>query len=349
MKQFLFLWSFMIFSFSSKAQDFQFTQFWNSPQAINPAFTGDMRNSDRFSVFNNNGWQLSDDYASHAKIQHQLGFAFKSKAWKNDVWAVGAQAHYMNSDYKWRPNWSGPTEAAASISLAYHKKLNNSEDKQHYLSLGVETLLSQINTLDRWPGVYWGYQFYCSSCPPPPVYSLQKKILNVNLGLAWTYKTAKSYYQVGIIAAHLNQSQAPFPVAEGEIALFPNYRFGLQSFVKQHLSDKWALTSQFNFNLQQALPRESNYSKEWQYYLKSPHLQLGAEYQLHPDWSLSYSFGSAAQISTPRYYQINLINNFGFRYKNLDVQMSLTLMDSFPIDYARYQFALGLVYHWGGI
>jgi hypothetical protein len=352
MKEFLVILSFISLSISTYAQDFQFTHFWNNPQRLNPALTGDLSSDHSWSINSSNEWTPYRSIARSHQVNHQLGLSYKFRITKYDYLSVGNQSFYRNNSYRLRNDLLGnpmaPINVETALALAYHKRLNPKNDQQQqYLSLGVESSLGQLNS-------YWNWDLpfptYFGNTPSSPLYYHEKKLLNFDLGMAWILKKGKSFYQAAISISNLNQSQEPFPVPNGYIAVYPPIRYAFQARIYHQLSEKWGFRTQLAFDLQKAFPREVIIDNPFAFRLP---LYIGAAYSLNKNASLFYDLGLSVQerMNHQLWGVSDLVNNLGFRYKNLEIQFAYTFEFLHRRSFRRHApssgFVLGMSYRWG--
>ncbi|MDX2003383.1 MAG: PorP/SprF family type IX secretion system membrane protein [Chitinophagales bacterium] len=134
MKQFLLLVVFIFSCIVSKAQDYRFSQFYNSPLNLNPALTGKVDASFRVAFNYRNQWfNVADKpYITYA------GSFDAPILLKKDALGIGLQI--VND----RTNNGIYNHIVINASFAYHKAIG----KKHSLTLGLQGGYSQRN-LDR--------------------------------------------------------------------------------------------------------------------------------------------------------------------------------------------------------
>ncbi|MBC7388316.1 MAG: PorP/SprF family type IX secretion system membrane protein, partial [Opitutaceae bacterium] len=115
-------------AYSVNAQDFHFSQFYNSPLTLNPALTGRIREDFRVGIIHRNQWKaINSAYVTSAVF---ADINFIKNPFKLDMWGVGLVA--MNDEIG-----DGMfSNQNIGLSLSGTKTLD--ELKRHKLSIGVQ-------------------------------------------------------------------------------------------------------------------------------------------------------------------------------------------------------------------
>ncbi len=121
---------------SAAAQDVHFTQYFTSPLTLNPANTG-LVNCD---------WRISSNYRNQWSSVNSTGYQTGTLSFdlatlrgklNGDALGVGVMMLYDKSGTGSLQN------ITTGLSLAYHKRLSDDEDKPRNLSIGVQGYLTQ--------------------------------------------------------------------------------------------------------------------------------------------------------------------------------------------------------------
>ncbi|MFN0013613.1 MAG: PorP/SprF family type IX secretion system membrane protein [Saprospiraceae bacterium] len=121
-----------------RAQDQHFTQFYASPQMLNPALTGAFEGRYRVSAIYRDQWRrMLDEPIRTFAVAGDLRFDPPGKATTND--AIGLGLAFFND----KVNVVDFSTTQIAISLAYHKSLD--VDGRQYLTLGLQGGLTQRN------------------------------------------------------------------------------------------------------------------------------------------------------------------------------------------------------------
>ncbi len=116
-------------AYSLNAQDFHFSQFYNSPLTLNPALTGRIKEDFRVGIIHRNQWKAINSAFVTSAVFADINFI--KNPFKLDMWGVGLVA--MNDEIG-----DGMfSNQNVGISLSGTKTLD--ELKRHKLSVGIQT------------------------------------------------------------------------------------------------------------------------------------------------------------------------------------------------------------------
>lgn len=188
----------MCISTSVKGNDPYFTQFFNSPLNLNPAYTGTANGSLRFNFNYRNYLYALSSYETYSFAMDMPLFENK---WKGDFIGLGL---IVNNDV----SGASVNRINALLSMAYHKAIGKNGNQ--YLSVGFQGGIIQndanfsgLSTQSQWvPGV--GYD---PSLGNGENFSMEKVLVpDLNVGLLWyMFIGDRSMLYLGISAAHLTE------------------------------------------------------------------------------------------------------------------------------------------------
>jgi len=184
---------------SLAAQDVHFSQFYNAPLLLNPAYTGKINGTFRAGVIYRNQW--------FGGVNNRTTFSTPMASFdlpirlKNGD-AVGVGGYFIND----RSSGGLLSRVQVVVTGAYHKGFG--KDNNHSLSLGFQAGFNQ-RRVDR-AGMNFstmlaadGYSFD-QSLPSQENFGRSTNNFDVNTGLAWSSKVSKKFYfSVGVSAYNL--------------------------------------------------------------------------------------------------------------------------------------------------
>lgn len=196
----------------AKSQDIHFTQIINTPMLINPANTGAFDAEHR--VFGNYKSQWRNISKSYLTYGLSYDMSILKKHLRGGKLGIGIQFFHD------RAGINMFTQTYATLSLAYHLKVNRS----NFISTGIQAGINQ-NTIDE-SNMQWDSQYdpnapdgYNSGLPSGETLSYSKKLTgDVSAGMAWSYNsspgTLSSYdarrFTVGVSLFHINRPRQSF-------------------------------------------------------------------------------------------------------------------------------------------
>ena len=200
-KVFCFLTGLIALSPALRAQDPHFSQYYKSPQTLNPAMTGYFNGDYRFIGNYRQQWMaVGDPY-----ITASVGFDTKlmRKKQVNDVFALGVNGLYDKSLN------GGLKSTFVSGSLAYTKAL----DQKNKFGLGFQfTYATRFIYMDK---LTFATQFNGTGFDPnlPSMENAgvqEQGYFDVNTGLLYVHSAPKTEVYVGVSAYHINQPRVGF-------------------------------------------------------------------------------------------------------------------------------------------
>jgi len=205
----------IILSVFAMGQDFQFSQFYNSPLNLNPALTGSINGKERVIVnYRNLRSQVlgEDSYKTYAlSFDHRMNL--KSGNYIG-LGIAGISDRVGELDY-------GLTQGNLSFSFAKIISRADSASTSHKLIGGIQIGLARRSidlTNARWPSQFESFDF----APPPDLDGFMPDFLHpdLNFGLTWVSKfsTRKSLH-LGLTAFHINEPNISFFKNESEVPL----------------------------------------------------------------------------------------------------------------------------------
>ncbi len=124
----LFVLILYIFSYNSQAQDYKFSQFYNSPLNLNPAFTGKINSLYRFVANYRLQYLPLQSPSPFNTLSASADFGLFRDQLRGDIFGVGI---IFNNDRQ-----TAIRSNTALLSVAYHKGIGRKLN--HYLSFGVQ-------------------------------------------------------------------------------------------------------------------------------------------------------------------------------------------------------------------
>lgn len=241
-----------------QGQDYKFSQFYNSPLNLNPAFTGKIKSLYRFVANYRMQYFTLQSPSPYNTLSASADFGLFRNQLRGDIFGVGLM---VSNDRQ-----TAIKSNQLYVSLAYHKGMG--KKKNHYLSAGA-----QIGFLQRridLNSLYFADQFdqnnYTFSLQTAELskFTTDKYIkMNVNLGLFWSsnFNRFLSAYG-GVSFFNIVQPQESFFSADNERKFRYNAHLGLvyqvkklmlispnAMFMQQSKFMQWIVGSSFGFNL----------------------------------------------------------------------------------------------------
>jgi type IX secretion system PorP/SprF family membrane protein len=251
---------FVIFTFSvfiTNAQDYKFSQFYNSPLNLNPAFTGKINSLYRFVANYRLQYLPLQQPSPFNTLSASADFGLLRDQLNNgDIFGVGI---LFTNDRQ-----SAIRSNTAMLSLAYHKSLG--KDGNHYLSAGF-----QVGFLQRFVDLgnlafatqFTGTGFDLSLNNQENFAQNRFFKPNINVGLFWSSQFTKT---IGVYAGgsvfNVLKPQDSFFKSDNERALRFNAHAGMMidinrfvlispngMYMTQAKAQQWIAGSSFSFNL----------------------------------------------------------------------------------------------------
>ncbi|MCB9034548.1 MAG: PorP/SprF family type IX secretion system membrane protein [Chitinophagales bacterium] len=246
----------LFLSQSLLAQDYKFSQFYNSPQNLNPALTGKLKSLYRVVANYRTQYFTVQSPAPYSTLSASADFGLLRDQLNDDILGVGIVfSHDRQSVIK--------TNTMA-ISAAYHKGIGYK--KNHYISAGFQVGFTQ-RSVDQ-NNLYFEDQFnatdFAFNNPTAEVFDQYKFIKpNINLGLFWSSnftKTVSGY--IGMSMFNILSPRETFLASNNERKFRYNVHLGSiiqvkklmiispnAMFMQQGKNMQWIAGSQFGFNL----------------------------------------------------------------------------------------------------
>ncbi|MBK9736714.1 MAG: PorP/SprF family type IX secretion system membrane protein [Saprospiraceae bacterium] len=211
----LFLGIFFLSLIKINAQDLHYSQFYNSPQNINPALTGVFNGDHRFMLSLRDQWRFVPVPWFTLSGSYDRQFYFKN----SDKHFIGGGINF-NHD---RQGDSRLNLTSMNVAGAYHRLLT----KHHIVSLGLTLgfasrgFNSQTLTWDK----QWDGDVFNSTLPTGESFSSLERInfLETGLGLNYRYqKHSRTYVDLGASVLHITKPKTAF-VASDDITLPRRY------------------------------------------------------------------------------------------------------------------------------
>lgn len=244
--------------FKSTAQDYKFSQFYNSPLNLNPALTGKINSLYRFVANYRVQYLPLQSPSPFNTLSASADFGLLRDKLKGDIFGVGV---LFTNDRQ-----TAIRSNTMMVSLGYSKSLG--KDKNHYLSAGV-----QVGFLQRYldyGNLVFGNQFdtlnfrFDLRRSNGELFTTGRYFKpNLNLGIFWTSnftKTIGAYAGVSIF--NIIKPQDSFFKSDNERAMRFNAHAGLFIDVKRKVlispngmymfqakAQQWIAGSSFSFNL----------------------------------------------------------------------------------------------------
>lgn len=246
------------FRLSSNAQDYKFSQFYNSPLNLNPAFTGKINSL--FRVVANYRIQylpLQSSPTPYNTLSASADFGLLRDKLKGDIFGAGI---LFTNDRQ-----TSIRSNVAMVSLAYHKSLG--KNKNHYLSVGTQIgftqrtldnnliFANQFDTINNFFNTRWpNYENFATGKYFKP---------NLNLGLFWSSNFNKMLgAYAGVSIFNILKPKDTFFKSDNERAMRFNAHAGLfidinrfvlispnGMYMFQAKAQQWIAGSSFSFNL----------------------------------------------------------------------------------------------------
>lgn len=240
------------------AQDYKFSQFYNSPLNLNPALTGKINSLYRLVANYRIQYIPIQSPSPYSTLSASADFGLLRDKLKGDIFGVGV---LFTNDRQ-----TAIRSNTFMVSLGYNKSLG--KDKNHYLSVGA-----QIGFLERYldyGNLTFGNQFDAANSrfdlrmPNGELFGTGKYFKpNLNLGLFWSSnftKTIGAYAGVSIF--NVIKPKDSFFKSDNERAMRFNAHAGLFIDIKKFVlispngmymfqakAQQWIAGSSFSFNL----------------------------------------------------------------------------------------------------
>jgi type IX secretion system PorP/SprF family membrane protein len=187
-----------------QGQDPHFSQYFASPQTLNPAMTGYFKGDYRFSAnFRQQWWSLGAPFVTSTFSYDTKLLQLKVKS--NDIFAAGIMGLYdqsMSGGFK-------NINIAAAVS--YHKAFD--ADGTNSLAIGFQgTYASRVidyNSLD-FANQFNGSGFDTNIPSNESFAHTRKSYLDINTGLLYTYKTENTELYIGTSLYHITRPDISF-------------------------------------------------------------------------------------------------------------------------------------------
>ncbi len=232
-----------LLTFSSvHAQDLHFSQFYNSPQNINPALTGLFHQDKRFVA------NLRSQWASVPVPYQTSSLAYDQKILNdgrlgNDIFGAGLFLNYdIAGDAKMQTTQFGG-------NIAYTRQLS----KMHFLSGGFRVLVAQRRfdiTALTFDNQFIDGTFIPTASTGEDFSNFNYSYVDLGAGINWLFQISKRMkFHFGMSVLHLNQPRATF----FENSDFRQYRrWNLHLDATVQLADKIDLMPAAIFSMQEA-------------------------------------------------------------------------------------------------
>ncbi len=198
------------------SQDIHFSQFYMSPLTLNPAMTGVLDCTQRFSVNYRNQWAgVAKNYAYNTIA---ASYDRKFTAFRRDYWGLGAN---LFGD---KAGASRFTTAMVKLSGSFSKYLGGNREYSHYLVFGVEAGYgNRFFALDelRFPIQHDGRGGFAANIPNGETMFGDQSIFygDIGAGLLWfiNWHNGGSFY-IGGVYSHINKPNQSFAADNGQAA-----------------------------------------------------------------------------------------------------------------------------------
>ncbi|HND82108.1 MAG TPA: PorP/SprF family type IX secretion system membrane protein [Chitinophagales bacterium] len=246
----------LIFTFQTNAQDYKFSQFYNSPLNLNPAFTGKINSLYRFVANYRVQYLPLQSPSPYNTLSASADFGVLRDKLKGDIFGVGV---VFTNDRQ-----TAIRTNTMMFSLAYHKSLG--KQKNHYLSVGA-----QVGFLQRsvdlgnlaFASQFTGTGFDLSLNNQENFAGEKYFKPNLNIGLFWSSNFTKSIgAYAGVSVFNIIKPKDSFFKSDNERAMRFNTHAGLFIDVKkivlispngmymyQAKAQQWIAGSSFSFNV----------------------------------------------------------------------------------------------------
>lgn len=226
--QLLLIFSFIGLMNSSFGQDYKFSQFYNSPLNLNPAFTGQINSLYRLVA----NYRLQ--YLPVQKPSPYNTFSFSGDAGllrdrlKDDILGVGL---VFTNDRQ-----SSIKTNSMMFSVAYQKILSHKKNSYHYLSAGFQFGFTQRRidaTNLAFESQFTGTGFDLSLSNHENFFSQKYVKPNMNIGLMWTGKFSKMFgAYAGFSMFNVIKAKDSFFASDNERAYRMNAHAGVNITIK---------------------------------------------------------------------------------------------------------------------
>lgn len=241
---------------NSKAQDYKFSQFYNSPLNLNPAFTGKINSLYRFVANYRVQYLPLQSPSPFNTLSASADFGVLRDKLKGDIFGVGV---VFTNDRQ-----TAIRSNSMMISVAYHKSLG--KNKNHYLSVGAQAGFMQ-RSIDlgnlAFASQFTGTGFDLSLNNQENFAGNRFTKPNLNIGLFWSsYFTKTIGAYAGGSVFNIIKPKDSFFKSDNERAMRFNAHAGLFIDVKkvvlispngmymfQAKAQQWIAGSSFSFNL----------------------------------------------------------------------------------------------------
>lgn len=244
------------FGLTTHAQDYKFSQFYNSPLNLNPAFTGKINSLYRFVANYRVQYLPLQSPSPYNTLSASADFGLLRDKLKGDIFGVGV---VFTNDRQ-----TAIRSNTVMASIAYHKSLG--KNKNHYLSAGVQIGLLQ-RSVDlgnlAFASQFTGTGFDLSLNNQENFASNKYFKPNINLGLFWSSNFNKMLgAYAGVSVFNIIKPKDTFFNSDNERAMRFNAHAGLfidikrfvlispnGMFMYQAKATQWIAGSSFSFNL----------------------------------------------------------------------------------------------------
>ena len=185
------------------SQDLHYSQFYNSPQNINPALTGVFNGDHRYMVSMRDQWRFVP-----------VPWFTMSGAYDRKLYALKGNQHFLGIGGSLNHDRQGDSKlnlTSLNVNGAYHRIIN----ANHVISAGLTLGLASRgfnNTLLTWDK-QWDGEAFNSALPTGESYSNLERVnfLETGLGVNYRYQKAKrTYADIGASALHLLKPNSAF-------------------------------------------------------------------------------------------------------------------------------------------
>lgn len=200
------------------AQDIHFSQFYQAPLHLNPAMTGVMECTQRFTANYRNQWAsiISNEFQTFS-----ASYDMKIPTAQYDYFGVGLS---LWGDQAGTGNFS---TYQARLSGSYSKYMGGNRNESHYLVVGADLGLSQRSI--NFSKLLWGTQHDGSGQGDPDLPSLetldqdQFMYADMSVGLLWFSRLDDNMnFYVGGVASHINRPKQSF-FNSNDVKLYAKY------------------------------------------------------------------------------------------------------------------------------
>ncbi len=222
------------------AQDIHFTQFYATPQTLNPSLTGVSEGTYRATAIYRNQWSaISIPYVTYGG---SFDIRILQNKLKKDIFGLGIN---LNADK------SGTGKLffmQAVATIAYNKALD--KEGKHYIGLGIQGGYVQKGiqyNLLSFPTQFNGTDFDLSLSNNEIFSAATTSYIDLNAGLLWHSQFGeKIRAYMGFSTYHLNRPKETFLGADNRVSM----RFVGHGGVKIKASEKFYVTPSFIFQYQ---------------------------------------------------------------------------------------------------